>query len=491
MNTSKVRFIALSIFLLTSRFAWLSQPLPALDEESYLWIAENLSWSRPYDWPLPWPPFDENAYVYAHPPLFLWMVKLAQGWTSSVGMLKLVLAIPWQILLVGSVAWLATERSKHPWRMVLVWGTMAGVTLPSTRSLMPDLQVSALGTFAMTVWILAPRDLRWMCLGGVALGLAGWTKYPALLLLIVPLMHPRDRIATSLFIGSALGLVFVGECWLAWVYDSFHLIEVLIRAPEIARGQLDNRLIGICNRLPVSAFALVFLAVVQYRRGKYWFLLGCTAFGWWKAEELGVQGVYGAVLLTAMGGQVILSVLGKTQLHTWSWIVFFGVLVLHNYASPRYWLLAMAPATLIVVETITHRRLILVAVVISGVGTHLVARTEALHASESQKLAQQIHQQYPQAEFSGEWTFRWQMQNLGLQHIQQRRPEWVVLARNSSGGMIEPMQYELHRTIDGAAHFLHLVSAEKSVGYYSETLGFWPIMLKESPIEQVQIWKRK
>ena len=119
--------------------------------------------------------------------------------------------------------------------MILVWGTMAGVALPSTRSLMPDLQVSALGTFAMTVWILAPRDLRWMCLGGLALGLAAWTKYPALLLLIVPLMHPRDRSATSTFVGTALGLVFIGECWLAWSYERFHLVEVLCvlpRSPE-------------------------------------------------------------------------------------------------------------------------------------------------------------------------------------------------------------------------------------------------------------------
>ena len=491
MNADKTRFIACAIILLTSWFTWLSQPLPVLDEESYLWIAENLSWSRPYDWPLPWPPFDENAYIYAHPPLFLWMVKAIQGWTSSVATMKVALAVPWQLLLTGSVAWLAIERSKHPWQMILVWGTMAGVALPSTRSLMPDLQVSALGTFAMTVWILAPRDFRWMCLGGLALGLAAWTKYPALLLLIVPLMHPRDRSATSTFVGTALGLVFIGECWLAWSYERFHLVEVLVRAPEIARGNVDTRLVGICNRLPVSGFALVFLSILHFGRGKYSLLMGFAVFGWWKAGDLGVQGVYGAALLTALGGQSIRSIFGKTPVHTWGWIVFFGVLMVHNYASPRYWLLAMAPATLLLLNTTTIRGLVWVAVLISGIGTYFLAQTEAIHAAESQKLAQQIQQEYPQADFSGEWTFRWQMRTLRMDHIQQSQPKWVLLARNSSGGLTAPAKYELQRTFDGAPHFLQMVSAEHSVGYYSETLGFWPIAWKDAPIEQVQVWKRK
>ena len=56
---------------------------------------------------------------------------------------------------------------------------------------------------------------------------------------------------------------------------------------------------------------------------------------------------------------------------------------------------------------------------------------------------------------------------------------------------LEAEQYELHKTIDGKPHFLHLVSAEKSVGYYSETIGFWPVIWKDFPIEQVQVWKRK
>ena len=41
---------------------------PILDEGSYLWIAKRFSFAKPYDWPLPFPPFDD-AFVFAHPPL--------------------------------------------------------------------------------------------------------------------------------------------------------------------------------------------------------------------------------------------------------------------------------------------------------------------------------------------------------------------------------------------------------------------------------------
>ena len=30
---------------------------PILDEGSYLWIAKRFSFVKPYDWPLPFPPF--------------------------------------------------------------------------------------------------------------------------------------------------------------------------------------------------------------------------------------------------------------------------------------------------------------------------------------------------------------------------------------------------------------------------------------------------
>ena len=60
--------------------ALLSCPVPVLDEESYLDIATQLRWDRPYDWWRPWPPWGANreadALVYAHPPGFLmWVIR--------------------------------------------------------------------------------------------------------------------------------------------------------------------------------------------------------------------------------------------------------------------------------------------------------------------------------------------------------------------------------------------------------------------------------
>ena len=111
MINKRARFILLSLFCTLLCFSLFSNSLPVLDEEGYLLIAENLIWERPYDWHLPWPPFnEENAYIYAHPPLFLWMVKLGTAIFPSLEMLQWGLALPWQILLGCSVSWLAFEK---------------------------------------------------------------------------------------------------------------------------------------------------------------------------------------------------------------------------------------------------------------------------------------------------------------------------------------------------------------------------------------------
>ena len=71
---------------------------PMLDEGSYLWIAERFSFLRPYDWPLPFPPFDD-AFVFAHPPLLLMWISVLQKMGLSGWILKMVAGTPLWFLL--------------------------------------------------------------------------------------------------------------------------------------------------------------------------------------------------------------------------------------------------------------------------------------------------------------------------------------------------------------------------------------------------------
>ena len=149
------------------------------DEETHWYIAKNTSILKPYDWAMPFPPFHETGFVFAHPPLFHWWLKLVGD--------SLFAALPWLLLWWRGVWNLASHCKVSPqWTMGLLLGS-AGVVMPLTRSLMPDLMVSSLGLYALSVYLSTDLEERWSIVGGgMVLGLAMWTKYPALLLLFVP-----------------------------------------------------------------------------------------------------------------------------------------------------------------------------------------------------------------------------------------------------------------------------------------------------------------
>ena len=97
--------------LLSSRlgadwFCSVSSTSRVLDEETYLYIAEQIQPKRPYDWILPWPPYDtEDAFVFAHPPLFLWWIWLLTSLVGAgVGASKLMAALPFQVMLGAAAA---------------------------------------------------------------------------------------------------------------------------------------------------------------------------------------------------------------------------------------------------------------------------------------------------------------------------------------------------------------------------------------------------
>ena len=247
--------------ILTAFVGWFQHvSLPVLDEESYLAIAEQLRFARPYDWSFSWLPHgDRDAYVYAHPPLFLWWVKVWLGLLGE-GILawKWLMSIPFQLLLGGSVAWFASKTEK-PWLAFFLWLSLPIVSMTASRGLMPDLQVTALGTAAMAFWFSAEGDrASWKHLvAGVLLAMASWTKYPALLLVVVPLVYSRSLRSVLPMMLSFSVCWIVGEGWLWWEYGRWHLWEVLVRAPEIPRGSVEGRLMGILLRLSIGAPVLM------------------------------------------------------------------------------------------------------------------------------------------------------------------------------------------------------------------------------------------
>ncbi len=451
-----------------------------LDEETHLWIAQQSSWSRPYDWPMPFEPFHDTGFVFAHPPLFLWWLKLVGQ--SVWG------AAPWLFLWWGSAWKLSVHYKVQPTWVLGLLALSGGVMMPLTRGMMPDLMVSALCLTAMTVYLTRP-SLMW--LSGMVMGLACWTKYPAMMLLFVPLLLERRVQRWGPFVGMAMLVFVLGEGWLYHQYGQWHLWTVLQEAQVVGRGSLLDRLVGLPVRLGVSMLPLAIIGWVR----KPLVVVGAFAVSVWL---LGAP-MAGFLML----GVSVASLLWKRDswLVVWVLLVWLGVVVGHNYTAPRYWLVACVPLVILGVQQLEGWSIKwkLLLVVVCGLWTALLLYTERLHANQQAELAETIvaeiggYTETQSVAFSGEWTFRAHMLKNGYEPYDGSQ-QWVVTALNSAGWMPHvDDDWERIHIWESEGSWVHLSNPSSSIGWYADTLGQYPVFIsvQPSPIERVELWKRQ
>lgn len=510
--------------------ALLASSLPVLDEESYLAIAAQLEPARPYDWWRPWPPWggarEADAFVYAHPPLFLWWVWLWGGSASfapaAVKAMKVAAALPWAALLGWSVGRLAERYTRHPWLAVATWMMSPIVVLGLQRGLMPDLMVTALQTFALVAWLEGlPREgglrQRWMIMGGLALGGAVLTKYPAALLAPLLLLHglgARRLRGSGLFWLCALGLVGGVEAWLALQYGRIHLVEVLTRAGEIPRGALAGRGLGTLVRLSLALSPLPLLA-----RGHAtgWFVAALVAAPLAAAvvpDGTGVEAQLIVALLASAGLALIGLCLAALRaqgagpdrglderlLAAHVVVVVLGVVIGHNFSAPRYLLPAMGSLAVLVVRHFERRAdtrtLLQVGLALHGalalgltVAEHRFAGAESAAARELVRRTQGRCLERP-CLFSGEWTFRYELEQAGWAFYTGEAPSGaLVITGERSSPAAHPADWvEVDRV--GRGDFpLRVVDPARDVGLYGETTGSLPFAFGEGPLEEAVLWQ--
>ena len=448
-----------------------------LDEETYLWIAQQMSWGRPYDWAMPFPPFQGTGFVFAHPPLFLWWVKFFGDsvWTG----------LPWLILWWWSVQRLFVH-TKTPWRSgMLVMVGCTALVLPMTRTVMPDLMMGALGLSGLVLFAQS-SSIHMTILSGALIGLAGWTKYPALLLLLAPLMVEPSFRRLGVLWGSAFSILLLGEGWLWSAYDRWHLWEVIQHAQLIGRSPLDSRLLGLPVRLSASLLPFALLVLCRFPR---MVLGGGLAFGLLFGSNVGGWLTLGLALLLRLGRM--------TEQPLWKWSIIcllLGVLVGHNYIAPRYWLLTV-PMWWVVLQKdwITlNMSQILTIWGLSWGWSLLVWHIEGSHAHQLARLVRLALEDDTLTTFSGEWGMREIAQNNGLRPYQGEAKRLVV--SHNSAGWIPSVEdgWTLEQRWEGASTYCRLVSQSESVGYYADSLGQLPIVcsFEPQPIEVVEIWKK-
>jgi hypothetical protein len=464
----------------------LSSIYPVLDEESYLYIGRSMSFANPYDWELPWPPYTDS-YRYAHPPLFLFWVRMGTMlFSDGSWVLKLFLGVPFRLLLGGAAGWLLYHQGGKKWSTLAMWICSPIVLMVGARSAMPDLMLCALGTTSMALF-LSSEERRYRILCGVCLGLACWVKYPALLLWVPLIFASHSWRGVWPILCGFFCTWGIGELWLWGVYGEWHLQVVLSTADHVGRGPLIGRVNGFLMRLVVGIPSLILL--IHWKRIPWMVAIMIPLL--WSLPALSTMGCAVALIWISLSVVGIGVCVRRMDFFAVWWLtIFVGVCVTHNFSSPRYLVLGMVPLVILLTRAISEQgtRAYLVW---GGIGLSLlmgiaIAHKEHEHAQETLNLIKRL----PATEsmhYSGEWTFRWGMREKGGV-MWKGGQEVVVQPKQAVGGSI-PKNFQRVEVFTGKEGRRLLLDREHSVGYYSETLGFWPFGVHNGPIEELSVWK--
>lgn len=511
---------------------------PGLDEESYLWIGAEIARSGgwPYGWSRDWPPWDGDAFVYAHPPLFLWWVALWQGaghaiWGEGgapLPLLRLCVGLPWALLLGAAAGGLIGRTTRHPWNAAALWITAPVVLLSLQYALMIDLPVVALGAAAVACWRegFAAERPRWFAAAGLCLGLACLTKYPAAALLPVLAIHGWRRAqfqSAPVARAAQAGLVLAAAIWAAgeiglWSFEGrWHLAEVWARRGEIPAGPLLPRAFGALIRMGLLALPLVFV-----RTGAIWLGLGAIpAVALLAATRPALPGQGSGLLLISMattGGALLARAAGAALspysrrrkgdrddgllLGGWLLASVASVIFLHNFASARYLLPAALPAAILVArsaEEFSHGKRIAQATAGLQLALGLalcVADARAVRAGVEVAegvLATAAEAGVTAGRFEGEWSFRWRLEQAGWRH---RRPgetlppgTWLAVSQVSAMTVGDRAGMRPLRAVDAEDRFpLRVADPQAGIGLHAETLGVFPLGIGRGPLEEALIF---
>jgi len=502
----------LSILLVLSIAVFFAAGVPILDEESYLAITRNFDILRPYHWWRPWPPWyggsEPDAFVYAHPPLFLSWVAAIQSIAEGVRPVRLLASLPPAALLGWSAAQLINGVGHRPKLILAVWLSSPIVVLALQRGLMPDLMVAALTTTSVAGW--HRRSERHMAIiGGLALGLAAFTKYPALAMVVVFLLHGwrvgAGPGAKWFWLAAALPWL-IGEGWLAYVYGRFHLLEVLSRASEISRGTGEGRALALLVRLSLGVTVLGFFV-----RGTRWLWVAgfCTAamavlWGWPDDVILSARLLVGGFALVGALPLVFLVWVifrdwaepsDRSLMALWALAVLGTVWGVHNFSAPRYMLAAVLPLALLLVMEFGQRpqarRLLWVGSTIQLVLSLVLTITEHRFFEAGADLARAAIVHFEPTHFTGEWAFRHEMDGAGIEFFTGTAESGsiIVAPTHSSPGGLPSGLIELGRISAEEAFGPRVLNESLQIGLYAETLGALPMGWSDQPIEEVVAWQ--
>ena len=119
-----------------------------------------------------------------------------------------------------------------------------------------------------------------------------------------------------------------------------------------------------------------------------------------------------------------------------------------------------------------------------------LTRSEHRYAAAADQLAQQVIAAHPVGQFTGEWTFRWRMEQGGWTFNTSRPSAGTLVAavsNGSPGALPADLVPRAHYRADGGP--LRVIAVADRIGLYGETLGPLPLGLSSAPLEEVVVWQ--
>lgn len=502
------RVVAIAVVLAA---AALPKP-PAVDEESYLWLGRVLSWGEPYAWSRAWPGVE--GQVYAHPPLFLWWMKLL----SPLGLGARLPSLGWVALYaLGAATWMK-RTCQHPGYAAAAWLASPTVLLGVQDSLMIDLPTVALATCGVAAYreaLSRPATAAWLALSGGLLGLAVETKYPAGLVALAVTLHAvRVRLAPAhalALLGTMGAVVGAVEGFVYLRHGVVHPLVAWEARGLVESGPLPGRWLGTLARLALLPTALGLLLAGPRHVVAGTLVAGATLLlvrpadlgGGQLAALLGFAALGGALLSRAVlallspsfrrrkGDRHDALLLGAVVV-----AVTAGVVGLHNYAAARYLLPAAVPGAILVAraaeEVASGKRALLVATVLSGVVAVATAVADWRFVTASIDVAERAASGTGARAFMGEWSFRHAMEAAGAERVFAPLPAGSrVVVDEHSGGRV-PASWEPLQRFESTDRFpLRVVDIDADAGLYAETLGPLPLALGSGPVAAATLYEAR
>lgn len=520
----------------------------AIDEEAQVLIADHIRADplRPYHWVRPLKDFADprpgDFLLYPHPPLWQGILALVRSAVGEAGtaMRLAVMPLAWAFALAAFDV--ARRLTVWPMRATLLTLAAPAIWVALVDSLMPDLALLALSTWAIAAQLRAAerRSLGHAALSGALLGAACLVKYLAALLIpvvvAIPCLHGETRSGGRRAIGiaslpaamAALAIAAFQAYTLA-VYGRAHLYAVLADSPDVTAAPSPERalaalvLLAGTGILPPTWGAALAGSAGRGRAlaaGVGAAVAACAAFAW--AAPLSG---YSPVEHAAIAG-LALSALGlighlatraardpsERLLLGWALAWTVPIVLLLPFVAARYLAPAVLPLAIFVVRAASARpeaegrmraglTVALALTFASGLACAVASASLARAHAELARVAAERYRDWPGTVwFSAEWGLRHGLERAGFRYLPMRadaarllRSGDVVLLSDQAvsrdaAGLGLPLT-PIERREASSAFPVRVLHYGARAGFYSNHWGLLPWAFSRAPVDALTAWR--